>query len=177
MEIQLRVGGEGIFSSLGACSVFLRGGRIWQDLLNVLLPRVAAQLTNTNLSLVHLPGRLRSQSVSTAACALFPASRREWRGKSERCFDGGEGGGGGGREGGGAECEAGDPDLAKWPSYMENTSRLKGNRTTSEFWQTKITVPAAHIHPSCTARTFSLSAQIPRRQTHSSGEIWRVSEG
>lgn len=74
MEIQLRVGGDFFVLFFSWCMewVFLRGGRIWQDLLNVLPPRVAARLTNTNLSSVHLPGRLRSQSVSTAACALFP---------------------------------------------------------------------------------------------------------
>lgn len=45
----------------------------WQDLVNVLPPRVAAQLTHTNLSPVHLPGRLRSQAVSIAGHKRFPA--------------------------------------------------------------------------------------------------------
>lgn len=45
----------------------------WQDLVNVLPPRVAAQLTHTNLSPVHLPGRLHSQAVSTAGHECFPA--------------------------------------------------------------------------------------------------------
>ncbi len=45
----------------------------WQDLVNVLPPRVAAQLTHTNLSPVHLPGRLRSQAVSIAGHERFPA--------------------------------------------------------------------------------------------------------
>lgn len=48
----------------------------WQDLVNVLLQRVAAQLTHTNLSSVHLPGRLRSHSVSTADYERFPARVR-----------------------------------------------------------------------------------------------------
>ncbi|KAI9544552.1 CDK5 and ABL1 enzyme substrate 1 [Dissostichus eleginoides] len=43
------------------------------DLVNVLPPRVAAQLTHTNLSPVHLPGRLRSQAVSIAGHERYPA--------------------------------------------------------------------------------------------------------
>ncbi|CAB1444379.1 unnamed protein product [Pleuronectes platessa] len=47
--------------------------RMETDLVNVLPRRVAAQLTHTNLSPVHLPGRLRSQAVSTAGHKRFPA--------------------------------------------------------------------------------------------------------
>lgn len=53
----------------------------WQDLVNVLPPRVAAQLTHTNLSPVNLLGRLCSQAVSTAGHERFPAdgvSRAWW---------------------------------------------------------------------------------------------------
>lgn len=61
------------------------------------------------------------------------------------------------------EWEAGDPDPAKWLSYMENTSRLQGNGTTSEFWQTKITpvAAAAYSHSSCTTCSLRRNSQTP----------------
>lgn len=79
----------------------------WQDLVNVLLQRVAAQLTHTNLSSVHLPGRLRSPAVSTAAHERFPA-----RGKRRD----------GGRVEGGRVGESGAWGMERWEGAQYDTA-------------------------------------------------------
>ncbi|KAM3604223.1 uncharacterized protein V6R79_008178 [Siganus canaliculatus] len=84
-EVSGRLGGEGVGTpeekswlqgglsfSLALAGLLGKPG-LETDLVNVLPPRVAAQLTHTNLSPVHLPGRLRSQAVSSAGHERFPA--------------------------------------------------------------------------------------------------------
>jgi len=50
-----------------------------------------------------------------------------------------------------------DLDPAKSLSYMENTSCLQGNRPTSEFRQTKITLATGYGHSSSEVHFFSRS--------------------
>lgn len=143
----------------------------WQDLVNVLLPRVAAQLTHTNLSPVNLLGRLRSQAVSIAGHERFPdVGVGGWGGWKDRGRKGelrGRRRGGWSREGReGAQCETAP---AKSLSYMENTSCLQGNRTTSEFLQTKIALMSGDdlsvLWPP------SLSARPSRSNSHTRTEL------
>lgn len=148
----------------------------WQDLVNVLPPRVAAQLTHTNLSPVHLLGRLRSQAVSNVGHKRFPA----WGVRGAWLEDRGRKGGGdarvreeheAGKRGGerrGLNVKLPLQRPAKSLSYMENTSRLQGNRTTSEFLQTKIALMSGYdpsvLWPS------SLSVRLSHLNSHTRTE-------